>query len=212
MAEPTLSGQADGALLDAWRKGDRIAGDVLVERHFPVLFRFFRSKGIEDVDDLAQQTFLTCLEQTERTFTVSFRAYLLGVARHLLFRRYRARERQDRALSRAVSAEQLVQSPSSALRARDELELLAAALRRIPIDLQIVVELYYWESMRVNEIAEVVEIPSGTVQSRLARARDVLRREIEQLPADAALRRTTLEGFERWARALRDRMSKASNS
>jgi RNA polymerase sigma-70 factor (ECF subfamily) len=115
-------------------------------------------------------------------------------------------------LVRAISAEQLVPSPSSALRARDELELLAAALRRIPIDLQIVVELYYWESMSVNEIAEVVEIPPGTVQSRLARARDVLRREIERLPANEALRRTTLEGFERWARALRDRMSADSDS
>jgi RNA polymerase sigma-70 factor (ECF subfamily) len=48
------------------------------------------------------------------------------------------------------------------------------ALRRLPVELQVVVELHYWEEQSTAEMAEVLEVPQGTVKSRLRRAREQL--------------------------------------
>jgi RNA polymerase sigma-70 factor (ECF subfamily) len=69
--------------------------------------------------------------------------------------------------------------------------------------LQCVVELYYWEQFSVAEMASILEIPAGTVKSRLFRARDLLRQQLSDMDVPKSLQKTTVEGFERWARALR---------
>ena len=48
------------------------------------------------------------------------------------------------------------------------------ALRHLPLDLQVVVELHYWEEHSTAQIATVLEVPQGTVKSRLRRARALL--------------------------------------
>lgn len=53
------------------------------------------------------------------------------------------------------------------------------------------------------EMAEVLGIPSGTVKSRLFRARNALRQPLLGMDVPASIRRTTADGFERWARSLR---------
>ena len=50
----------DGALVDAWRSGDRAAGKRLFERHYSGVARFFRNKVGEGEGDLIQRTFLAC--------------------------------------------------------------------------------------------------------------------------------------------------------
>jgi DNA-directed RNA polymerase specialized sigma24 family protein len=89
---------------------------------------------------------------------------------------------------------------------REEEKLLLQALRQIPLDLQTIVELYYWEQLPVGEIAVILDVPAGTVKSRLFRARDALREQLGAMDVPAQLQRTTIEGLEHWARALRDNM------
>jgi RNA polymerase sigma-70 factor (ECF subfamily) len=79
-------------------------------------------------------------------------------------------------------------------------------LRRIPLDLQILIELQYWEETTMREIAEILEIPSGTVKTRLARARALLREEIEAARAEPDVLRSTLDGLDGWVAQLRDAM------
>jgi RNA polymerase sigma-70 factor (ECF subfamily) len=57
---------------------------------------------------------------------------------------------------------------------RGERKSLLVALRTLPLDLQIVVELYYWQEFKVAEIAAITDVAPGTVKSRLSRARDEL--------------------------------------
>jgi DNA-directed RNA polymerase specialized sigma24 family protein len=52
----------DIELLEAWRGGDRRAGEQLFERHYAAVARFFRNKLEFGVDDLIQRTFLACVE------------------------------------------------------------------------------------------------------------------------------------------------------
>ncbi len=203
MAETSPS---DYELLAAWRDGDDGAGNILVQRHVATLYRFFANKVNEGMEDLAQRTLLACVEARERVDpSRSFRAYLLGIARNLLMRHYRHAVRDARAdrLQKA-SVDELVGSPSRDLAVKQERKLLLRALRQLPVDAQVVLELFYWEAMTIAEISAVLESPEGTIKSRLSRGKAVLRDKIAELATDAAVRDTTLTELEDWARSLRD--------
>lgn len=197
----------DAELLRAWRGADDDAGNELVRRHFMSVYRFFVNKvgRPDEVDDLLQRTFLACVEGRDRVRDgASLRGYILGIARNQMLMYVRRRQR-DRRMSGGleVSAAELSGSPSQVIAGREEEKLLLLALREIPLELQTVVELYYWEELTVAQMAEVLEIPSGTVKSRLFRARDALRQQLAAMDIPASIRKTTLDGFERWARSLR---------
>ncbi len=195
----------DFALLDAWRGGDVTAGQALVRRHTATLHRFFASKAPEAVEDLVQATFLACVETRDRfREDAAFRTYALAIARKCLFKHYRKRARGQRALAlETVCADQVSGSPSLTAAMREELRLLLAGLRKIPIDQQIAIELYYWEDLGVNEIAAILEVAPGTIKSRLARAREQLREAILAGPAPEKLRQNTIDELDRWARELK---------
>lgn len=169
----------DAMLLRAWAEGDAAAGNALVERHFASLYRFVRAKIDVGVDDLLQQVFLAMVESAaELREPEHFKSFLFGVARRRLLLHWRAQRRRGRVIDPdADSVHSLVAdggSPSAMVAALDERDRVIGALRSLPIDYQIVVELHYWESMGVREIAEVVQAATGTVKSRLARARAML--------------------------------------
>jgi RNA polymerase sigma factor (sigma-70 family) len=195
----------DFDLLASWRAGDPGAGQQLVRRHTRSLHRFFASKAPDAIDDLVQASFLACVESRDRfRHGSSFRTFVLGVARKVLLKHYRKRMRHDRAMAvEEASADSLSPSPSFSAALREEVRLLLVALRRIPIDQQIAVELFYWEGLSIGDVAEVLEIAPGTVKSRLARARDALRDAILTGDASAELARSTAEELERWAAELR---------
>lgn len=195
---------SDEALLAAWRTGDRGAGATLLRRHIASVAGFFRTKVDGNIDDLVQRTFLACVESPDRIPDgVRVRAWLLGIARNLLFNHFRDHEREARALGReAVAVGPSVASPSIAVAVREEQRLVVTALRSLPLDLQIAIELQYWEQLGTEEIASVLGIPRGTVKSRMNRARTELKAAIERLAPTAALRSTTIEGLDQWARSL----------
>jgi RNA polymerase sigma-70 factor (ECF subfamily) len=204
----------DERLLRAWRDGDQEAGNALVDRHFSTVYRFFRSKVDDDVEDLTQRTFLASLEGLERLRRDrDFRAYLLGIARRLLLRRFRdqaIRGRYENPMM--VSAAELGGSPSQEVAAADERRLLLLGLRRIPLDLQICLELHYWEGMAVADIAEVLGVPPGTVKSRLHRAREQLRLRIQDMHDDANLVESTISDLARWAEGLKEQLDSEDRS
>jgi RNA polymerase sigma factor (sigma-70 family) len=177
----------DHELLLAWRAGDRKAGATLFERHFDAIARFFRGKLGDDVQDLVQRTFLDLVEShTNVDAEASVRAYLFGIARHRLIDHLRARAIRE--VDPAVtSLAELATSPSAALARQDEGRLLQVALRQLPIEQQMTLELAYWENLRGAEIAIAMGIGANTVRSRLARARDALRDLLGRLEADPAL-------------------------
>lgn len=196
----------DAELLQAWRAADARAGDELVRRHFMSVYRFFVNKvGTPDeVDDLLQRTFLACVEGRDRVRDdASLRGYILGIARNQMLMYVRRRQRDRRTETTDVSMAALTGTPSQVVAGHEEEKLLLMALREIPLELQTVVELYYWEELSVAQMAEVLEIPPGTVKSRLFRARDALRQRLAAMDVPAAIRQTTVDGFERWARSLR---------
>lgn len=190
-------------MLRAWREGDRDAGTLLFERWFPLVHRFFRHKVDEATSvDLIQTTFLACVEGIHgiRDGT-SFRAYLLSIARHKLIDHYRARARGTTVSIEESSLAHLDPSPSSLLRRGRAQRLLLEAIRTLPLDLQLLLELHYWEELSGPELSRVLAVPEGTIRSRLRRARERLQKEIAQRPLPSAELAST--DFESWARAIK---------
>lgn len=173
----------DPSLLQRWRAGDASAGELLFGRHFPGLYRFFASKVTRDIDDLIQQTLLACVEGRDRfrgDGQASFRSYLYGIARHMLYGHYR-RHASRRFDVLETSLEDLAPSPSQVVDGLAAERVLAAALRRIPVDAQVLLELHYWEGMTHQELADAMEVTLGVVKGRLARAKQQLRARVNEL-------------------------------
>jgi len=198
---------ADAELLARWREGDDAAGNALVRRHFDLLFRFFRGRFDDGVPDLVQRTFLGAVKARERVPEgVPFKAYLLGIAHRQMLMAWRSQRRHDAVFTGGtVSAAAELSSPSRVVAQREEQRTLVAALRDLPLDHQVLIELFYWEDLGIDEIATILEVPSGTVKSRLHRARTLLREAIAARAASTDLAESTLQNLEGWARSLRHR-------
>ncbi len=203
----------DRDLLERWRAGNKEAGSQLLRAHFPTLARFFRGKVSESaLSDLIQRTMLGAVESRDRVPEgLPFRVYLLGIARRNLADYFRKGARsvrgRDMVLRRQVDPS--VETPSKAIAATQEERILLAALRRLSLDLQIIVELFYWEELNTEEIGAVLDIPRGTVKSRLRRARAALEKQIEQVAETPELFQSTVQNLKHWAAGLRDQMAAA---
>lgn len=193
------------ALLAAWRSGDEAAGEVLFERYYEGLDCFFASKASDDARDLIQRTFVLLLENQHRMREGgSLQGYLFGIARNVLYQYYRSkRRRSGRFVPEEESVEDLGPTASSVMVQAEETQLLLQALRRIPVEFQVILELYFWERMTAREIAEVLDVPEGTARTRIRRAKQLLEQQMEALAATPDLLQSTRTDLDGWAAKLR---------
>lgn len=180
----------DFELLRAWRAGDTNAGDRLVARHFDRLYRFFSGYPEDIVADLVQRTWTACVQKRDHMAGgVRFRAFLLGVAHKEQLMYLRKLHRERRALHRASVEEAPPTTPSALVAEREQQLLLRWALRRISEDARVVLELFYWQELSVDEVAAILGLRAPAVKTRLHRARAQLR----DVMAKAGVSMATLE-------------------
>ncbi len=196
---------SDEQLLGRWRGGEQAAGATLLERHHDSVARFFMYKLGPDSKDLVQATFLGLLEGLERfRGEASFRTLLFAIARKQLLKHLRNRVRdRNRFRSDEVSLVDLAPSPISAIVVHERHKLLLAGLRRLPIDTQLLIELHYWEKLKLRELAEILDLPINTVKTRMRRGRVRLEAELRVLADSPEQLETTLRGLRGWAEELR---------
>lgn len=177
----------------------------MFERHARSVFWFFRNKvGDSAAEDLLQETFLACVQTRDRfRHDAEFRTYLFAAARSRLLNYLgRAVPKEARIEPAVTSIHALGLSFGSILDKQAADRRLLAALRRLPLDLQIAIELYYFEDLRGDDLARVLGVPRPTARRRLQQARKLLRDHLaEDLGADEA----TSTNLESWARRLRER-------
>lgn len=181
---PSTSGAGDPC--HAW-EGDRPTIQQLVADHHTVVYRFaFRLTGTAaDADDLTQQAFLLAHQKLAQLRDASRSAgWLLAIARNCFLK---SRRRGP------VPTEPLLEDPigesSRELPDWIDPERLQAALARLPDDARTILVLYFFEDCSYREIAESLDVPIGTVMSRLSRAKARLRQELSEttsLPGVAA--------------------------
>jgi RNA polymerase sigma-70 factor (ECF subfamily) len=198
--------QSESALVEAWRSGDAGAGESLFERYYESIARFFYNKADDaSAQDLIQRTFLACIEGLPRLqAAANFRSYLFGIAYRTLCKHYerQAHERGRLDVFEISVADLNLRSPTQAFAERDEQRLLLLALRTIPLEHQVLLELLYWEKLPVAEIAAVLQIPVNTAKTRFRRSRQLLEQAMQSLGDSPELRRETLDDLDRWAAEL----------
>lgn len=194
----------DADLLEAWRAGDQKAGAALYDRHADAVARLFANKIAVGAEDLVQQTFMLLVESRDRIREgLSVRAFVLGIARNVLRDHVRKLAR-GRVIDPEVDAmAELAPGPTTMIGHNREQRLLLAGLRRLPLEHQIGLELYYWEEMDAREIAEVMGISHSAMRSRLAKARALLSEAMAQLAESPESLASTVDNLARWAAQIR---------
>ncbi|MEM7159148.1 MAG: sigma-70 family RNA polymerase sigma factor [Myxococcota bacterium] len=194
----------DDALLRAWGEGDKHAAAQLIDRYFDEVHGFFASKVPDEAEDLTQQTFLGCVERRDQLAAIhTFRAFLFAVARHRLIDHFRRKGSAPRLDATVTSLADLGTSPSRAVARDREQRVVLEGLRRIPLDSQLILELYYWQSLTGRELAEVLDVPEGTARSRLRIAKRQLTEEIERVNEAADSLHDTLTKLADWRPATK---------
>ncbi len=182
-----LDAQAMEALLSAARAGKSREFGRLVEAFqrpiYALAYRMLRDHA--DADDVAQETFVrawTAIERYDPSY--SFLGWLRTIATRLALNRIEKRRRRrteggevfDHASESYASN---APGPDTAVEGSEMQRVLQAGLARLPDEYRVPLLLRATEELSYAEIAKTLEIPVGTVMSRLHRARALLRRELE---------------------------------
>ena len=192
-------------LLERWRGGDQDAGRRLFEGNFPALFGFFRRRFPDGAEDLTQRTLLLCVEgQGRQRAGSTFRAFLFGIARNVALQEIEARARQRRDDRDPAEVAEGGARPSEHMAQRADRRRLLRALRGLPVNDQILLELYHWEGLTGPELAHVLGVPEAALRSRIRRAVERLRAAIAASGAD--LGDGSSADFDAWVRSIRGRV------
>jgi RNA polymerase sigma-70 factor (ECF subfamily) len=146
----------------------------LVADHHEVLYRYaYRLTGsVPDAEDLTQQTFLVAQARLDQLRnTRSARGWLFAILRNAWIKDHRKRQ-PVLAASLELNMDNIPEEITPDLIDRERLQ---NALDELPDEFKAVVLLFYFEGCSYREIAEKLDLPAGTVMSRLSRAKSHLR-------------------------------------
>lgn len=183
---PDLGALPDDREMVALARTDRRAFASLYELHYDAVAGYiYRRTGRRDAtEDLVSQTFLLAFTHLRRYRDrgLPFRCWLWRIATNEVNNWSRRQERAFRQLDEDHETE-----PDRADGDRDTIELdqMRRMMRNLSPKFQAVLALYYLEDLGVSEVATVLGCRAGTVKSRLARARDALRAQLEKEAPDA---------------------------
>ena len=154
----------------------------LVDQHYESVFRFaYRLSGTShEAEDISQQAFLDAQRKLDTLRDPDkVRAWLFMIVRNLYRRRIRDR------VTRGEVALEAVADPVDQKRGGDERversldsESLQQVLNELPEEFRSVLLLFYFRELSYREIAEQLDVPIGTVMSRLSRGKKQLRERI----------------------------------
>ena len=182
---------ADRALVEAAAAGDREAFDQLVRRHQSAIVGLARSLtgGSVDAEDVAQEVFVRAWRSIARFRGDSaFRTWLYRIALNVVSSHHGRLARlrrffQSRAAESESDTDPLESAPDRAdledrILARDAID---KALSTLPEELRVAVTLRDIQGLDYREIAQLLDVPMGTVESRIFRGRQRLRPLLEPL-------------------------------
>jgi RNA polymerase sigma-70 factor (ECF subfamily) len=164
----------DEDLAQGIKQGDRQHLALLVERHQSPLIGFLYRMTDGDrtlAEDLVQETFLRVLRSIQQyQHPRPFKPWLYQIATNLVRDHYKRAETQ-RAFGMPDDMERMSDEfplPEEALLLDAETQQVIVALRTLPDHQREAVILRYYQELSLGEIAEVLNIPAGTVKSRLS--------------------------------------------
>ncbi len=186
---------------DASSPVDAAALRRLVTEHHGFVWRSLVRLGVPraDVDDAVQQVFLVVTRRLADIAEGAERSFLYGVSLRVASRARRTQARRREVADVAV-AERVDTSdrPDDLLDRARARAMLDSILEAMPLDLRSVFTLFELEQLTMAEIAELLQLPQGTVASRLRRARETFTEQRKRMEArmrsEHALRQSSHRG------------------
>lgn len=178
----------DAELVERWQDGDRAAFEALVRRHerrvFGLLMRMLGNR--DEALDVAQEAFLNLHRHGHRfRREARFSTFVYRVAANAALNRRRSlgrRRAREETLARGQEAgfdrPQSPRDPEDAAVGAEAQDQVQQALLKLPDDLRMALVLYDLEGQSYGDIAQTLQIPEGTVKSRIHRARNALREHL----------------------------------
>ncbi len=182
----SFENSSDAYLIEQLRQDNLQALGGLFDRYYTQVFRVAAAitQDAQVADDIAQETFLRVHRYAARIDTaLPLMPWLYRVTVNLSYtwitrqkkRRVSLEDIVDRLISPSwLAPEHLVEHTEMQRRVRD-------AIRDLPFNQRVVVVLHYLNGQNLDEIAQILECPVGTVKSRLHYARETLRHRLDQV-------------------------------
>jgi RNA polymerase sigma-70 factor, ECF subfamily len=179
-------------LIERCLQGDERAWDAIVLQYrrkvFNVAYKFVGRH--EEAEDLTQDIFLKIFRSLG-TFDrrANFQTWLISVSRNLCIDHYRSVRKERQTIDRRVDPDELAPAarepgPIAALEQQDRVALLREALAALPESLRKAVLMRDIQELSYQEIAHRLQLPEGTVKSRINRGRTELARQIRKMHRD----------------------------
>lgn len=181
----------DEALVRRLKEGDKASFDMLYEKYKNLALRtaYLITGNLSDSEDAVQDTFvkiwLHCRELKKED---GFKAWMMQILVRTAYKngKKRSRELPDEDIMHKADRSQGISFVEDAI-VREEAQMIAGAVRSLPIKQRTVVALYYYQECSVSEIAVMLGVLEGTVKSRLHTARKRLREKLCDREAIAEL-------------------------
>jgi RNA polymerase sigma-70 factor (ECF subfamily) len=137
------------------------------------------TRNEHDAEDMAQESYLRAFKFFDGFRGTDARAWLLAIVRNTCYSWLQQNRRRETMASfdeEVHSIENEASNPAKLVLKSDDREMLKEALEELPVEFREVVVLRDLEELSYKQVAEIANIPLGTVMSRLARARERLKR------------------------------------
>jgi RNA polymerase sigma-70 factor (ECF subfamily) len=187
-SEPAQAPTVD-ELIERCLAGDQHAWEQIVRLHWRKVFNVaYKFVGKHDeAEDLTQDIFLKIFKSLSSfDRRANFQTWLISVSRNLCIDHYRSVRKERETIDRDVDPGDLMPvsvevSPYAQLEHRDRVSMLREAMTALPETLRTAVLLRDIQELTYQEIADRLELPEGTVKSRINRGRTELARQIKRL-------------------------------
>jgi RNA polymerase sigma-70 factor, ECF subfamily len=187
-------------LIERCLQGDQAAWEAIVRQHWRKVFNVaYKFVGKHDeAEDLTQDIFLKLFKSLD-TFDrrANFQTWLISVSRNLCIDHYRSVRKERETIDRDVDAGELAPAskdtgPYAALEHSDRRALLRRALDELAPTLRSAVMLRDIHELSYQDIADQLQLPEGTVKSRINRGRLELARQIRKIQQEGGVPRHQL--------------------
>jgi RNA polymerase sigma-70 factor (ECF subfamily) len=133
-----------------------------------------------DAHDVVQEAYLRAFRYVDALRGTDGRAWLLTIVRNTAYTWLRRRRSEEPAVTSLAedSPDTSAPNPETVLLQQADREIVRAAIEALPVEFREALVLREFEGLTYKEIAAVIDVPIGTVMSRLARARERLHREV----------------------------------
>lgn len=167
--------------------------EQIIQSYGADILRFCRitAGSREEGDELYQDAMLILLEKLDRLdMEQNIKSYVISIALKLWQNRRRKWMRRLRLVpvdSLEALEEQGIQpggpgeSPEDALIRRQQVHMVRQAVEQLPEKYRLPIQMYYSADLSISAIARILELPENTVKSRLHRAKDQIRRKLEEM-------------------------------